>query len=98
LLARHNITPGDLIQFAGAGGISNCPGAPRLQFLLGRPIAKAVSLIGLVPELFGRSSILAQFAEVGFSPAEVGRVYVDFPLALIIYHTIADADHVDPTV
>ncbi|KIJ46494.1 class II peroxidase [Sphaerobolus stellatus SS14] len=41
-LASHpKISAGDLIQFAGAVGISNCPGAPRLQFLLGRPNATA---------------------------------------------------------
>ncbi|KAJ7916933.1 manganese peroxidase 1 precursor [Mycena leptocephala] len=87
-LARHNITPGDLIQFAGAVGVSNCPGAPRLQFLLGRPVAKAASPIGLVPEPI--TTVLARFAEVGFSPAEV--------VALLASHTIAAADHVDPTI
>ncbi|KAJ7921976.1 putative versatile peroxidase [Mycena leptocephala] len=65
-LARHNITPGDLIQFAGAVDVSNCPGAPRLQFP--RPS-------------YTITTVLARFAEVGFSPAE----------------TIAAADHVDPT-
>ena len=29
-LQRHDVTAGDLIQFAGAVGITNCPGAPRL--------------------------------------------------------------------
>ncbi|KAJ7236595.1 manganese peroxidase 3 [Mycena haematopus] len=91
LIARHNITPGDFIQFAGAVGVSNCPGAPRLEFLLGRPVAKAPSPIGLVPEPFDTiTSVLARFAEVGFSPAEV--------VALLASHTIAAADHVDPTI
>ena len=27
-LTRHNVTAGDLIQFAAAIGLSNCPGAP----------------------------------------------------------------------
>ncbi|KAJ6577683.1 manganese peroxidase 3 [Mycena capillaripes] len=90
-LSRHNITPGDLVQFAGAVGISNCPGAPRLQFLLGRPVASAPSPIGLVPEPFDTiTDVLARFAEVGFSPAEV--------VALLGSHTIAAADHVDPTI
>ncbi|KAJ7352148.1 manganese peroxidase 5 [Mycena albidolilacea] len=90
-LARHNVTPGDLIQFAGAVGVSNCPGAPRLQFLLGRPVAKAASPIGLVPEPFDSiTDVLARFAEVNFSPAEV--------VALLASHTIAAADHVDPTI
>ncbi|KAK7052089.1 peroxidase [Favolaschia claudopus] len=90
-LARHNISAGDLIQFAGAVGVSNCPGAPRLQFKLGRPAAVAASPIGLVPEPFDSiTDILERFAEVGFSPEEV--------VALLASHTIAAADHVDPTI
>ncbi|KAF7349708.1 Peroxidase [Mycena sanguinolenta] len=91
IIARHNITPGDFIQFAGAVGVSNCPGAPRLEFLLGRPVATEPSPIGLVPEPFDTiTSVLERFAEVGFSPAEV--------VALLASHTIAAADHVDPTI
>ncbi|KAJ6542959.1 manganese peroxidase 3 [Mycena capillaripes] len=91
IIARHNITPGDFVQFAGAVGVSNCPGAPRLQFLLGRPVATAPSPIGLVPEPFDSiTDVLARFKEVGFSPAEV--------VALLASHTIAAADHVDPTI
>ena len=36
-IAKHNITAGDFIQLAGAVGVSNCPGAPQLDFFLGRP-------------------------------------------------------------
>ncbi|KAJ7486980.1 putative versatile peroxidase [Mycena latifolia] len=89
----HNatITAGDFIQFAGAVGVSNCPGAPRVPFLLGRPKAKAASPPGLIPEPFDSiTSILARFAEVKFSPEEV--------VALLASHTIAAADHVDPTI
>ncbi|KAJ7097548.1 manganese peroxidase 3 [Mycena epipterygia] len=87
----HNITAGDFIQFAGAVGVSNCPGAPRVPFLFGRPEAKAASPPGLVPEPFDSiTSILARFAEVNFSPEEV--------VALLASHTIAAADHVDPTI
>nr|UDP83129.1 manganese peroxidase 2 [Cyathus bulleri]UES62902.1 manganese peroxidase 2 [Cyathus bulleri] len=91
LIARHNITAGDFIQFAGAVGVSNCPGAPRLNFLLGRPAAKAPSPDHLVPEPFDTvTSILARFEEVGFSPEEV--------VALLSSHSIAAADHVDPAI
>ncbi|KAJ7489126.1 putative versatile peroxidase [Mycena latifolia] len=89
----HNatITAGDFIQFAGAVGVSNCPGAPRVPFMLGRPAAKAASPPGLIPEPFDSiTSILARFAEVNFSPEEV--------VALLASHTIAAADHVDPTI
>ncbi|THH31802.1 hypothetical protein EUX98_g2375 [Antrodiella citrinella] len=91
-IARHNITPGDFIQFAGAVGVSNCPGAPQLDFFFGRPppIAPAPDLT--VPEPFDTvDSILARFADAGnFSPQEV--------VALLGSHTIAAADHVDPTI
>ncbi|KAH8110319.1 manganese peroxidase 2 [Phellopilus nigrolimitatus] len=40
-LTRHNVTAGDLIQFAGALGITNCPGAPRLTFLAGLPLPQS---------------------------------------------------------
>ncbi|KAJ7175027.1 putative versatile peroxidase [Mycena crocata] len=91
IIARHNITAGDFIQFAGAVGVSNCPGAPRVPFLFGRPTATAPSPIGLVPEPFDTiTDVLARFAEVGFSPEEV--------VALLASHTIAAADHVDETI
>ncbi|KAJ7202063.1 manganese peroxidase 3 [Mycena pura] len=85
------ITAGDFIQFAGAVGVSNCPGAPRLEFLLGRPKATAASPPGLVPEPFDSiTSILQRFSEVGFSAEEV--------VALLASHTIAAADHVDTSI
>ncbi|KAI0268698.1 manganase peroxidase [Gloeopeniophorella convolvens] len=85
------ITPGDFIQLAGAVGVSNCPGAPQLEFLLGRPNATAPAPDKTVPEPFDTiDSILARFADAGFSPAEV--------VALLASHTVAAADHVDPTI
>ncbi|KIJ47125.1 class II peroxidase [Sphaerobolus stellatus SS14] len=90
-LAAHNtITAGDLIQFAGAVGISNCPGAPRLQFLAGRPNATAPAPDGLIPEPQDTvTDILARFEDGGgFSSDEV--------VALLASHSIARADHVDP--
>nr|AQT03613.1 manganese peroxidase 2 [Irpex lacteus] len=91
-IARHNITPGDFIQFAGAVGVSNCPGAPRLDFFLGRPNPVAAAPDKTVPEPFDTvDSILARFKDAGgFTPAEV--------VALLGSHTIAAADHVDPTI
>ncbi|PAV18407.1 manganese peroxidase 2 [Pyrrhoderma noxium] len=46
---KFNVTAGDLIQFAGAVGVSNCPGAPRLEFLAGRPNATFPTDVGAVP-------------------------------------------------
>ncbi|KAF8576337.1 class II peroxidase [Ramaria rubella] len=92
-LANHSqVTAGDLIQFAAAVGISNCPGAPRLEFLTGRPNATAPAPDGLIPEPQDSvDKILARFIDGGnFSPSEV--------VALLSSHSIARADHVDPNI
>ncbi|KAI0768705.1 peroxidase [Trametes elegans] len=92
IVARHNITPGDFIQFAGAVGVSNCPGAPRLEFLLGRPAATRPAPDKTIPEPFDTvDTILARFADAAnFSPEEV--------VALLASHTVAAADEVDTTI
>ncbi|KZT40906.1 manganese peroxidase 2 [Sistotremastrum suecicum HHB10207 ss-3] len=90
-LATHNVTAGDLIQFAGAVGITNCPGAPRLQFLAGRPNALIPADIGTVPEPQDSvNSIFARMADAGFSPNDL--------IHLLASHSIARADHVDPSI
>ncbi|KIJ26750.1 class II peroxidase, partial [Sphaerobolus stellatus SS14] len=82
----------DLVQFAAAVGITNCPGAPRLKFFTGRPNATAPPPEGLVPAPSDSvTTILARFADAGnLIPAEV--------VALLSSHSIANADHVDPTI
>ncbi|THV06761.1 manganese dependent peroxidase 1 [Dendrothele bispora CBS 962.96] len=92
-IQQHNITlsPGDFIQFAGAVGVSNCPGAPRLDFFLGRPQPKAASPDLLIPEPFDTvDSILARFSDAGFSTPEV--------IALLASHSVAAADKVDESI
>ncbi|KZT37218.1 manganese peroxidase [Sistotremastrum suecicum HHB10207 ss-3] len=91
-LALHNVTSGDLIQFAAAVGITNCPGAPRIEFLAGRPPPVAPAPDGLIPEpVDNLDSIFARMLDGGnFSPAEV--------VALIASHSIARSDHVDPAI
>nr|ADK26471.3 manganese peroxidase 1 [Hericium erinaceus]AFN26984.1 manganese peroxidase 1 [Hericium erinaceus] len=90
-IARHNITPGDFIQFAGAVGVSNCPGAPRLEFLLGRPNATAPAPDLTIPEPFDTvDSILSRFTDAGFTTEEV--------VALLASHTVAAADEIDTTI
>ncbi|TDL16015.1 manganese peroxidase 1 precursor [Rickenella mellea] len=87
----HGKTYGDIIQFAGAVGVANCAGAPRLQFLAGRPNATAPAPDGTVPDPFQPvTTILARMADAGFSPAEL--------VALLASHTMAAADKVDTTV
>ncbi|KAF7304097.1 Manganese peroxidase [Mycena indigotica] len=91
-LQRHNVTAGDLIQFAGAVAIGNCPGAPRLEFLAGRPNAKRLPARNLIPlPSDSVDRILSRFADAGnFSPFEV--------VSLLASHSIARADHVDPKI
>ncbi|KAJ7203244.1 heme peroxidase [Mycena pura] len=88
---KHNVSFGDFIQFAGAVGVSNCPGAPRLEFLAGRSNDSQASPDGLVPEPFDSADkIIARFADAGFTANEI----VD----LLASHTVAAQDHVDPSI
>jgi cytochrome c peroxidase len=92
-IQAHNVTPGDFIQFAAAVSLSLCPGAPRVGFMMGRPLplAPAPGPDGLVPEPFDTiTDILARMADAGFSPAEL--------VALLASHSVAGADTVDPTI
>ncbi|KAJ7085124.1 manganese peroxidase [Mycena belliarum] len=92
LTSHPTVSAGDLVQFAGAVGMSNCPGAPQLEFLAGRPNAKAPAIDGLVPEPQDSvTSILARMADGGsFTPFEV--------ISLLASHSIARADKVDETI
>ncbi|OCH90881.1 manganese-dependent peroxidase precursor [Obba rivulosa] len=89
LSSHPTISAGDLVQFAGAVALSNCPGAPQAQFLAGRPNATAPAIDGLIPEPQDNvTSILARFEDAGgFTPFEV--------VSLLASHTIARADKVD---
>jgi catalase (peroxidase I) len=90
-LQRHLVTAGDLIQFAGAVGITNCPGAPRLEFLAGRPNATFPASDKTVPEPSDDvTTILERMGDAGFTSHEL--------IHLLASHTIARADHVDPTI
>ncbi|KAG6862344.1 hypothetical protein C0995_016042 [Termitomyces sp. Mi166 len=90
-IAKHTLTAGDFVQFAGAVGVSNCPGTPQLKFFLGRPNATAPSPDLMVPEPFDTvTSILSRMGDAGFSPKEL--------VALLASHSVAAADHVDPTI
>ncbi|KAJ6619023.1 manganese peroxidase [Mycena sp. CBHHK59/15] len=92
ILARHPVTAGDLVQFAGAVALSNCPGAPQLEFLAGRPNATIPAIVGLIPEPQDNvTSILERFVDAGnFSPFEV--------ISLLASHSVARADKVDETI
>ncbi|KAJ7796465.1 fungal versatile peroxidase from pleurotus Eryngii [Mycena olivaceomarginata] len=93
-IQAHNVTPGDFIQFAAAVSLSLCPGAPKVPFLMGRPLARAPAPgpDGLVPEPFDNVDvILARMADAGgFTATDV--------VALLASHSVAGADNVDPTI
>ena len=91
-IPKHpGITVGDLIQFAGAVGVSNCPGAPKLEFLAGRPNATIPASDGTVPEPQNTADeIFERMGDAGFSPADL--------IHLLASHSVARADHVDPTI
>ncbi|KAF8965821.1 hypothetical protein BDZ97DRAFT_2086415 [Flammula alnicola] len=105
---QTNLTAGDFVHLAAAVGISNCPGAPSLQFMSGRPPPVAAAPDLTVPEPTDNvTSILARFADAGFSAKErLARLAPDVPdgwtfpdaVALLSSHTIAAADVVDPTI
>ncbi len=77
------------IQFAGAVGVSNCAGGPRLQFLAGRSNDSQPAPAGLVPKPEDSiDSILSRMADAGFSSDEV----VD----LLASHSVAAQDTIDP--
>ncbi|PBK94532.1 manganese peroxidase isozyme MP2 [Armillaria gallica] len=90
-IARHNITAGDFIQLSGAVGLTNCPGAPRLNFLFGRPAAIEPAQDKLVPEPFDNvTDIIARFTDAGVTTPQL--------IALLSSHTVAAADKVDVTI
>lgn len=92
-LANHtNVNAADLVQFAGAVALTNCPGAPQIQFLAGRTPATEPAPDGLIPEPQNDvTMIINRFADGGgFTPDEI--------VALLASHSIARADHVDPTL
>nr|BAR45980.1 manganese peroxidase isozyme [Phlebiopsis crassa] len=91
-LPLHPVSAGDLIQFAGAVALSNCPGAPQLEFLAGRPNKTIAAVQGLIPEPQDSvTKILERFEDAGgFTPFEV--------VSLLASHSIARADKVDPTI
>ncbi|KIP04649.1 fungal class II heme-containing peroxidase [Phlebiopsis gigantea 11061_1 CR5-6] len=91
-MARHPVSAGDLVQFAGAVALSNCPGAPQLEFLAGRPNHTIAAIDGLIPEPQDDvTKILERFDDAGgFTPFEV--------VSLLASHTVARADKVDETI
>ncbi|KAA1470399.1 manganese peroxidase isozyme precursor [Dentipellis sp. KUC8613] len=88
---KHNVTFGDFIQFAGAVGVSNCAGGPRLQFLAGRSNISQPSPDLLVPEPSDAAEkIFTRMEDAGFSIIDT----VD----LLASHSVAAQDKVDASI
>ncbi|KIM42047.1 class II peroxidase [Hebeloma cylindrosporum] len=91
VFVKSGLSAGDFVHLAAAVGIANCAGAPSLLFFSGRPPPVAAAPDLTVPEPTDDvTSILARFADAGFSPPEA--------IALLASHTIAAADQVDPSI
>ncbi|KAI0358487.1 lignin peroxidase isozyme [Trametes cingulata] len=93
-IARHNLSVADFIQFAGAIGASNCAGAPQLAAFVGRKDATQPAPDGLVPEPFHTpDQIFSRLAD-----ASQGEFDEILTVWLLVAHTVAAANDVDPTV
>ncbi|CCM03511.1 uncharacterized protein FIBRA_05645 [Fibroporia radiculosa] len=87
----HDISYGDMVQFAGAVALSNCPGSPRLEFFAGRPKAIAPAPPRLIPSPSDSvEHILARMEDAGLSPEDT--------VALLAAHSVAVQKTVDPSV
>lgn len=79
------------LYFVGAVGLSNCDGAPRLRFLVGRSNTSRPAPDGLIPAPFHSvETILARVKDAGFEPEEM--------VTLLASHSIATQHTIDPTV
>lgn len=88
---EHGISFGDIIQFAAAVAVAQCPGAPRLQFLAGRPNATIPAVDGLVPNPNQEIPIIkARMLDLGFTPEQT--------VSLLTSHTMAAQDKQNPDV
>ena len=77
------------IQFAAAISLTLCPGAPQVQFVIGRPDPLGPAPDFIVPQPVNTTDqLLAAFAAVDFSPEEL--------IALLTSHTVAGADDFSP--
>ncbi|TCD66354.1 hypothetical protein EIP91_001458 [Steccherinum ochraceum] len=89
---KHRVSFGDFIQFAGAVGLANCQGAPRLQFLAGRANhSQPAPNEGLIPAPFHTADqIFIRMQDAGFS--------VDETVALMAAHSVAAQHQLDPSI
>ncbi|KAF7359876.1 Peroxidase [Mycena venus] len=91
---KYNISAGDFIQFAGAVGVSNCPGAPASSVPAWSSRGHGSVASGLGP----RASGLGRFHFGTIRRCWVLARRDTQVVALLASHSVAAADHVDPTV
>ncbi|KAJ6483817.1 heme peroxidase, partial [Mycena vitilis] len=89
LLAKFNVSPGDLLHLAGVLGVLACPGGPQVKPWVGRaPPSNVPAPDGLLPNPNSPVPILTgRFADMGFSIREL--------MALIGSHTTGVERFVD---
>ena len=76
------------IQLAGALSLSVCPGAPKVNYHIGRPPPTEPAPKYIVPQPVNTTDeLLAAFAKINFSPREL--------IALLGSHSVAGADDLD---
>ena len=79
----------DSIQFAAALSLTVCPGAPKVNFSIGRPAPLAPAPQFVIPLPTNTTDeLIASFAAVGFSSDEL--------VALLAAHTAAGANDFSP--
>ena len=77
------------IQLAGALSLTLCPGAPKVKYVIGRPLPIGPAPDFIVPQPINTTDeLLSAFAAVNFSPQEL--------IALLSSHTVAGVDDFDP--
>ncbi|KAI0059614.1 manganese-dependent peroxidase [Artomyces pyxidatus] len=87
---KHGVGNGDIVQFAAAIALSNCPGSPRLRFFSGRTEAKSPAPEHLVPSpASSASDILTRMDDAGFTSDEL--------VALLAAHSIGRQRTLDST-
>ncbi|KAJ7029891.1 putative peroxidase [Mycena alexandri] len=88
---KYGVSYGDIIQFAAAVSVRNCPGGPHISFLAGRPNAIQAAPDGLVPNPFDSvDTILSRVEDAGLTSDEL--------VNLLASHSVAVQEHVDESI
>ncbi|KAJ7635651.1 heme peroxidase [Mycena polygramma] len=87
----HNVSYGDIVQFAAAVGVRNCQGGPRIPFMAGRLAATQEAPEFLVPDAADNvTTILARVNDAGLTAPDL--------IALLASHSMGVQEDVDPSI